>query len=424
MCRRSGHGRLASDAAQAAQGAAVTAEQASMRSAIAALGAKQLSSLKIGANGVRVRVAASEIANLRALPGVRSVARVTKFRPDNITSVPAIGAPQVWDKYKVRGKGVSIGIIDSGIDYLHADFGGAGDPAAYDANNKNVIEAGTFPTAKVVGGFDFAGPTYNADDDDSVPAPDPDPLDGNGHGSHVAGTAAGIGVPGSVGQGVAPEAKLYALKVFNDTEGSTNLVSEAIEWALDPNGDGNMKDHLDVINMSLGSPFGEPGDPSAISADNAANLGIIVVTSAGNEGPIPYITGSPGIAPSVISTAAVTPAGRECVARHRHGSSGCRGREAESRRVEPGDRGLRRAALRNSGERGQSRRTRSIGSGERWLPPVHQCSCIERQYRAHQARLLRFHRQGEQRSRRGGQGRHRLQRRRHARPHRPARHGA
>ena len=312
-------GDLASDQAQAAQVAAVTAEQAGMRGTLAAHGATLLSSLRVGANGLRVRIAASEIENIKALPGVRSVGRVVRYRPDNITSVPAIGAPVVWEKYKAKGKGVTIGIIDSGIDYTHANFGGPGTPEAYAANNPNIIEPHSFPTKKVVGGYDFAGHTYDADDPTSVPQPDPDPLDGNnpdgnaanGHGSHVAGTAAGLGVPGSIGPGVAPEASLYALKVFGDLGGSTDIVSEAIEWALDPNHDGNMRDHLDVINMSLGSDFGDPNDPSAISAENASNLGIIVVASAGNAGNVPYIVGSPSVAPSVISTAAVTPAGRD-----------------------------------------------------------------------------------------------------------------
>jgi subtilisin family serine protease len=311
-------GDLASDQAQAAQLAAISSEQANMRSTLASHGATLLSSLRVGANGIRARVAASEIENIKALPGVRSVGRVVKYRLNNITSVPWVGAPVVWEKYKVKGEGVRIGIIDSGIDYTHANFGGPGTPAAYAANNPNIIEPGSFPTKKVVGGYDFAGHTYDADVDGSVPEPDPDPLDGNnpdnpgnGHGSHVAGTAAGFGVEGKIGPGVAPAAKLYALKVFGDLGGSTNLVSDAIEWALDPNHDGNMRDHLDVINMSLGSDYGDPNDPSAISADNAAKLGIIVVTSAGNAGSAPYVVSSPGVAPHVIETAAVTPGGRD-----------------------------------------------------------------------------------------------------------------
>lgn len=302
-------GEYASPEAQRQQAARVTAQQSQFRSTLSQYGAEVLSAQRVAANGLRVKVRASEIARLRNLPGVRSVGRVEIHQLDNIDSVPWIGAPAVWEKYG-RGEGVKIGIIDSGIDYTHAAFGGSGDPADYEANDPNVIEAGSFPTAKVAGGYDFAGPTYNANDPESVPSPDPDPLDLGGHGTHVAGTAAGIGVPGSVGPGVAPGAQLYALKVFGDAGGSTDVTSLAIEWAMDPNGDGDMSDHLDVINMSLGSPFGEPSDPSAISTNNAAKVGIIVATSAGNEGDVPYITGAPGVASSAISTAANTPGGR------------------------------------------------------------------------------------------------------------------
>ena len=303
-------GVMASHEAQQQQAALVDAQQATIRSQLAALGATELGALRVGANGLRIRVASSQLDNIRALPGVRTVGRVEIHTLDNVTSVPWIGAARVWAAGNTKGQNVKVGIIDSGIDYLHANFGGPGTVAAYAANNKNIIETGTFPTSKVKGGIDLAGPTYDARNAASVPTPDADPLDGNGHGSHVAGTAAGLGVAGSIGPGVAPAADLYAIKVFNDTSGSTDLTSQGIEWALDPNGDADMSDHLDVINMSLGSPFGEPNDPSAISSDNASKLGIIVVASAGNEANVPYVTGAPAIAPRAISVAATTPGGR------------------------------------------------------------------------------------------------------------------
>ncbi|HKE94032.1 MAG TPA: S8 family serine peptidase, partial [Povalibacter sp.] len=311
-------GAFATPEAQRAQAARVTAQQASIRGALASRGATILSAHRVGANGLRIRVKASEVEGISVLPGVRSVGRVEIHTLDNIDSVPWIGAPAVWSSVG-KGEGVRIGIIDSGIDYTHADFGGSGIVADHDNNNPNVIEPGTFPTAKVKGGYDFAGSQYDASDPAlSTPQPDPDPIDygpGGGHGSHVAGTAAGIGVQGSVGPGVAPGASLYAIKVFGDSGGSTDLTSLGIEWAMDPNGDGDMSDHLDVINMSLGAPFGNPDDPSAISSQNAAALGIVVVASAGNEGTTPYVTGAPAVAPAAISVAASKPGGNHLYSR-------------------------------------------------------------------------------------------------------------
>lgn len=302
-------GRYASREAQQAQAAQVDAEQAAFRDTLASFGATELSTQRVGANGLRVNVEAGQLDAIRALPGVRSVGRVEYHEPLNVTSVPWTGAAAV-NATGFSGDGISIGVIDTGIDYTHANFGGPGTVAAYTGNNRNIIEPGTFPTAKVVGGFDFAGPTYNAAVAGSVPAPDPDPLDGNGHGSHVSGSAAGFGVPGIIGAGAAPQAKLFALKVFGDVAGSTGVTSLAIEWAMDPNADGDMSDHLDVINMSLGSSFGEPADPSAISSQNAANAGIIVVASAGNSGAVSYVTGAPAVADLAISVAANVPGGR------------------------------------------------------------------------------------------------------------------
>jgi subtilisin family serine protease len=296
-------------AAQRAHAARITREQAQFASKLRGMGLTPKLPQRVGVNGVRVRATATQIAQLRALPEVLSVARIERHVPDNSDSVPWIGTQKAWAS-GLTGKDVTIGIIDTGIDYTHANFGGSGDAADYETNDPNVVEPGTFPTGKVVGGYDFAGATYNADDPESVPMEDEDPLDVNGHGSHVAGTAAGIGVPGSIGPGVAKDAKLYALKVFGDVEGSTDLTSLAIEWAMDPNGDGDMSDHLDVINMSLGGPLGSPDDPSSISANNAVATGIVVVASAGNENNVPYVTGSPAVAQRAISAAASTSGGR------------------------------------------------------------------------------------------------------------------
>ncbi len=101
---------------------------------------------------------------------------------------------------------------------------------------------------------------------------------------------------------MAPKAELYALRVFG-CEGSTDLTDQAIEWAMDPNGDGDLSDHLDVINMSLGSDFGSEYDTSAVAANNAAQAGVVVVASSGNAGDVYYVTGAPASARYAISVA-------------------------------------------------------------------------------------------------------------------------
>ncbi|HKC17718.1 MAG TPA: hypothetical protein VKC11_13540, partial [Steroidobacteraceae bacterium] len=113
-------GQMASGEAQRAQAAKVGAEQAAIRGQLIGLGAQELSALRVGANGIRIRVPANQLGNLKALPGVRSVGRVEIHKISNIESVPWIGALRAAQKYGLTGKGVTIGIIDTGIDYLHA----------------------------------------------------------------------------------------------------------------------------------------------------------------------------------------------------------------------------------------------------------------------------------------------------------------
>ena len=222
-------------------------------------------------NGMKIEIARGDIADLAALPGVVQVVDVPKYNMKNAVSVPYIGAPEVWQGVPgFRGENVKIAIIDTGVDYTHANFGGPGTVAAFTqaaATSTQPADPAMFgPKApKVKGGTDLVGDDYDADDPNSVPVPDPNPLDCNGHGSHVSGTAAGFGVTNDgktyqgpydeaaysagfgIGPGVAPKADLYMVRVFGCI-GSTDVVTDAIEWAVHNN--------MDVISMSLGGLYG------------------------------------------------------------------------------------------------------------------------------------------------------------------------
>jgi subtilisin family serine protease len=277
-------------------------------------------------NGVAIRVLPDQIENLRNLDGVRRVELIFPEEVENASSTPFIGSPAVWSALGLpegsTGEGVSIGIIDTGIDYQHAHFGGTGALADYQANDRTSITDTVggqpiYPTAKVVGGRDFVGDAYNGS---NATTPDSDPMDCNSHGTHVAGSAAGLGVTAAgatytgpystetdfgqfrIGPGVAPGASLYALRVFGCSGGS-GVVAAAIEWSMDPNGDGDFSDRLDVINMSLGSNFGERFSVTALASENATKVGVIVVASAGNASDTFFISGAPGSSSSAISVA-------------------------------------------------------------------------------------------------------------------------
>ncbi|HTS22129.1 MAG TPA: S8 family serine peptidase [Casimicrobiaceae bacterium] len=291
---------------------------------IQASGGTILNTFQSALNGVKVKIARDRIDALRQIPGVIDVRPVVTYRHENTVGIPRIQAPAAWAGVPgFRGEGVKIAIIDTGIDYTHADFGGPGTEAAFQtaaANSTAPADPSLFgPGApKVKGGTDLVGDAYDADDPDSVPQPDPNPLDCAGHGSHVAGTAAGFGVLANgttysgpydlttetsaflVGPGVAPLADLYAVRVFG-CSGSTNVIVDALDWAVD--------NDMDVVNMSLGTNFA-PGDSAdALASDSAVKAGIIVVAAAGNDGDIRYIVASPGDALKGIGVAAaVTPA--------------------------------------------------------------------------------------------------------------------
>lgn len=231
-------------------------------------------------------------------------------------SVKFIGADKVHTmtvtladgtKVPVTGRGVSVGVIDTGIDYTHSMLGGEGTKEAYKAIDPSQPNA-AFPNTKVVGGIDLVGTVYDSGSGDfkkRIPLPDLNPLDEGGHGTHVAGTVAGIGDGVETYSGVAPDADLYAIKVFG-ADGSTGdaVVIAGLEYAADPNKDGVLDDQLNVVNLSLGSSYGIPHVLYNEAMANLSNGGTFVVASAGNEGPNDYIVGAPSTVDEALSVAA------------------------------------------------------------------------------------------------------------------------
>jgi minor extracellular serine protease Vpr len=259
--------------------------------------ARLLAQAQITLNAVIVEVDAAALLQLAADPAVERIAPVGNYELDLTETVPYIGGSTVQDR-GFTGKGIKVAVFDSGIDYMHAHLGGSGDPAEYAANDPSVIEPGTFPTDKVVGGYDFVGSVWP----NGPEMPDPDPLDDGpeaGHGTHVADIIGGR-------DGVAPDADLYAVKVCSSVSTSCSGIAliQGMEFAADPDRDGRLNDRVDIINMSLGSSYGQPFDDDLSAAvDNATRLGILTVASAGNSGDKPYANGTPAAAETALSVA-------------------------------------------------------------------------------------------------------------------------
>ena len=200
--------------------------------------------------GIAAALPQAAIDALRRNPNVTTIEADGFFHKidaesDNTWGVKRIGAGTVHAAGN-KALNVPVAIIDTGIDYKHPDLGGC-----------------LGASCKVAGGFDFVNN-------------DPDPLDDEGHGTHVAGTVAGL--DNDVGVvGVAPEAKLYALKVLSSSgSGSFSDIIKALEWVVN-------NDTIKITNNSYGSST-DPGTLVKAAFDNAYAAGVLHIAAAGNSG--------------------------------------------------------------------------------------------------------------------------------------------
>jgi len=293
------------DAAQTNQKATVRRQQDALIAAARRLdrSARVLGRTAVATNVVGLRIDASALDDLARDPTVVAIKPIKDYELALSETVPYIGATAVQTA-GYTGRGVRVAVLDTGIDYTHAALGGPGTLAAYQAaygtdpsDPRNTTLDGLFPTAKVIGGYDFVGESWPGGD--GVEDPDPDPIDFDGHGTHVADIIGGS-------HGVAPDVKLYAVKVCSavDSACSGLALLQGMDFALDPNGDGRTKDRVDIINMSLGSDYGSAyEDDLSLAVDIASRLGVLTVAAAGNGGDKPYVAGTPANARTALSVA-------------------------------------------------------------------------------------------------------------------------
>src|SRR5712672_327273 len=164
----------------------LTSQNEGMRGSIESLGGTVVANYRAAYNGIKVRIAGDRVKELAALPGVVGVRPLQLMKPNNLRGIPLIGAPTVWQNLGLHGEGVKIAVIDTGIDYTHANFGGPGTKAAFQAaaatSTQPADPAPFGPSApRIKGGIDLVGDDYDAaapaGSPKLVPHPDPNPLD-------------------------------------------------------------------------------------------------------------------------------------------------------------------------------------------------------------------------------------------------------
>ncbi|WP_218833108.1 S8 family serine peptidase [Bacillus sp. 7884-1] len=285
-------------------------------------------------NGVSLSVPSNLLTKIAESPEVASVWPVTEFKAatgtatQTQTAAPATG--KMTDGLKIvgadklqaegntgvfksgsrAGQKVKVGVLDTGIDYNHPDLY----KVTHDANG-NLYGGHDFVNAilgedgnvMIVDDHDPMETTY---EDWEYAKDHPDPLFGappadykpyiTNHGTHVAGTIAANTTTNNEtfsANGVAPDVELHGYRVLGPGgRGTGESVLAGIEESV--------KDHMDVINLSLGNTLNDPFYPTSVAINNATLSGVICAVAAGNAGPGQATVGSPGTSPLAITVGA------------------------------------------------------------------------------------------------------------------------
>lgn len=241
-------------------------------------------------NGFSMDVKRGEIDKLRDIEGVKSVIESDKHEISMNSAKTLTQVENIWKNYSLKGNGMVVAILDTGIDYNHKDFRTPDNKEKLKLNKDSVDKvkatgilkadkvADTYFSEKIPFGYNYADKNNDVIDKRDSKSP---------HGAHVAGIVGADGKEEEVKEnkaikGVAPEVQLLAMKIFsNGPLGKYTYADDQIA-AIDD----SVALGADVINMSLGSPAGfrKDDDPTQKAIERATDAGVMVVVSAGNSG--------------------------------------------------------------------------------------------------------------------------------------------
>jgi minor extracellular serine protease Vpr len=280
---------------------------------------------QILANAIYVRTTADVAAQLATVPGVARVVYLPPLKLDLNTALNLMNIPQAQNALggaAGAGAGIKIGIIDSGIDQNHPGFQDPSlkPPAGFPIGDPS------FTNNKVIAARSYT--TLNSSNDPNYSTPDdPSPRDHTGHGTAIAMIAAGVQNTGPVAtiQGVAPKAFLGNYRVWGSPGVNDFASYAAVQSALED----ALSDGMDIVTLALSEGYtigvgpldtgaacgiaaGQACDAYASFVENAVQNGMVVVTSAGNDGnigqqPVTYESiHTPGTDPGAITVGAST----------------------------------------------------------------------------------------------------------------------
>ena len=252
-------------------------------------------------NAIVINTEFRNLEQIAAIAGVKTVflnpewevmsTKQETMTPYTISASNMTNVAQVWQDLGYTGQGMTIAVLDTGLDVDHPSFAAAPEGASWDAERlqaildqydlnleklykdetgKNISGEDLFYSTKVPFTFNYATSSTNVTHNDSL----------GDHGTHVAGIAAANAVEGTNVSGMAPDAQIFAMKVFSPRGGAgMDTVIAALEDC--------MKLGVDVVNMSLGVAcgFSVSGDEETDAVfRRIAESDMIVDVAVGNEG--------------------------------------------------------------------------------------------------------------------------------------------